>query len=185
MSDIPISVQMTVAESEAAYNMTVESEINVDHFLENNLIVNGDFSVPGATTDGWTALNSKSSLSVANGRLVLTHNTTGNGRYSISCAVDTIAGHTYFLKFKYKKTLADATASRIVDIRLGGLDGELVNRKPDLQPNDIVENVTAITASANSSSVVFMFGGNIGLTASNDSMLELYYFEMYDVTDYS
>jgi hypothetical protein len=61
--------------------------------------------------------------------------------------------------------------------------GQEATRVLNIDQNNIIENVFAIKATANSSNLVIIFGGNISTEASNNPMLELYYIEMYDITD--
>ncbi len=191
MSNIPISVQMDVAESAVAYNMTVEDQIVVNPSPALiNMITNGDFSVAGATTDGWTTnYPVRAELAVSSGRLVMSCISLTNVSYGMQYAVNTESSHTYLIKYKFKKTLGDNDGDgKVVRIMLGtgtGTSGSEVCRKIGLSQNDIVEDVCAITAGDDYTTLLFTFGGGIATTAVEvgDSMLELYYAEMYDITD--
>ena len=147
-----------------------------------NMIANGDFSAPDATTDGWSAIRPEnSSIAVSGGKLVLTHTGTHNYNYGISYAVNTTADHIYYIRYKVTKTLTDDDGdAKILQIMLGT---EIATCIRPLSQNDVVENVVAFKTSANETSLQITFGGNITTTAANESMLELSYIEMYDVTD--
>jgi hypothetical protein len=150
------------------------------------LITNGDFSVPGATTDGWAAYSPyQSSIAVADGKLILTHTVTNNRLYGVKCAVNTQADHIYYVRYKIKKTESDSDSdAKILRFILGAdYSGQEATRVLNIVQNNIIENVFAIKATANSSNLVIIFGGNISTEASNNPMLELYYIEMYDITD--
>lgn len=147
-----------------------------------NMIANGDFSQVGATTDGWSSVNpSRSTIAVTDGKLVLTHTTTSNGNYGVSYAVNTQAGHIYYFRFKVARTIGGGDAdSEVIQVMLGT---EVAYVARGLSQNDIVESVAAYKTSSAESTLNFQFGGSIGTAAANDSMMELYYVEMYDVTD--
>ena len=148
----------------------------------SNMIANGDFSQAGATTDGWSSVNpSRSTIAVTDGKLVLTHTTTSNGNYGMSYAVNTQAGHIYYFRFKVARTIGGSDGdSAVIQIMLGTEVAYVVR---GLSQNDIVESVAAYKTSSAESTLIFQFGGSIGTAAANDSMMELYYVEMYDVTD--
>lgn len=186
MSDIPISVQMTVAESEAAFNMSVEDQIVVNPAPSpTNMITNGDFSAAGATTDGWSAIfPTCSSIAISDGKLVLTHTRTANVLYGVQYDLPVESGHTYYVRFKLKKTIDDSDAdSKVVNILFDGTAADNAFCIRRLTQDDIVENVCAHTATSNNTNLQITFGGNISAAASNESMLELWYIEMYDITD--
>lgn len=187
MSNIPISVQMTVAESAVAYNMTVEDQIVVNPSPAlTNMITNGDFSQAGATTDGWASYSpSQSTIAVTDGKLVLTHTATNNRLYGVKCNVNTQANHIYYVRYKIKKTESDSDGDAKVLRFIFGADysGQEATRVVNITQDTVLENVFAIKAYANSSNLCILFGGNIGTEASNNSMFEVYYIEMYDVTD--
>ena len=146
-----------------------------------NLITNGDFSVTGATTNGWSAVNPRrSTIEVSNNKLVLTHTATNNNSYGVSYAVNTTSGHTYYIKFKVTKTLDNTDGDgRGIDIKFGST---VVRRIPNLVQDQVVESICAFTASEDNTSLQITFMGNIGSTAANESMLEVWYIELYDIT---
>lgn len=220
--EIPINVNMEVEESQMAFNMEVDEEIDVTVIqgtdvsdttaveadvltgkkfhkadgslatgtfsipVPTNMISNGDFSQAGATTDGWAAYSPyQSSIAVADGKLILTHTVTNNRLYGVKCAVNTQADHIYYVRYKIKKTESDSDSdAKILRFILGAdYSGQEATRVLNIDQNNIIENVFAIKATANSSNLVIIFGGNISTEASNNPMLELYYIEMYDITD--
>lgn len=151
-----------------------------------NMITNGDFSQAGATTDGWAAYSpTRSTIEISDGKLVLVHTTTSNYLYGVTYNVQTVADHVYYVRYKIKKTEADSDGDAKVLRFILGADhsGQEATRVVNISQNDIIENVFAIKADATSEKLVILFGGNIATAASNNSMLELYYIEMYDVTD--
>lgn len=154
-------------------------------FFSNNLIENGDFSVSGATTDGWSAMSaSHSTIAVSGGALVLTHTVTSSRNYGIDYDVSTQAGHTYLVRYKYKKTLsATSSNAQTVYALLRGVKDNYLSRVSEIAQNDIIENVGMITTDSANTQLRFSFGGSITQAAANDSMLELYYVELYDITD--
>lgn len=147
-----------------------------------NMIANGDFSAAGATTDGWRSIRpSYSSIAISDGKLVLTHTGTNNYNYGISYSVDTTAGHTYYIRYKLTKTMSDSDGdAKIVQILLGS---EIATCIRAITQDTVIENVVAFTTSSSETSLQFTFGGSIATSASNESMMELWYVEMYDVTD--
>ena len=195
MADITVSYKgTTIAEVSASGTTTLgtsgkycEDDIEIDYVKPSaptptNMITNGDFSQAGATTDGWSSVNpSRSTIAVTDGKLVLTHTTTNNGNYGMSYAVNTQADHTYYFRFKVARTIGGSDGdSAVIQIMLGS---EIAYVVRGLNQNDIVESVAAYKTSSSETTLKFQFGGAIGTTAANDSMMELYYIEMYDVTD--
>lgn len=151
-----------------------------------NMITNGDFSAAGATTDGWAATTpSRSSLSITNGRLVLTLDSPQGNTYGIEYNVQTIVGHTYLVKMKVKKTLNDNDSDGKVLNCLFGTTSTSVMRFQGISQDDVIESTFALTAVDNNSVFRFQFGGVISASATTagDSMLELSYVKMYDITD--
>lgn len=217
--EIPINVNMEVEESQMAFDMKVDEDINViviqgtdvpdttavesdvlegkkfhkaDGSLatgtfsipvQTNMITNGDFSQSGATTDGWASIRPNyASIAISGGKLVLTHTATSNGAFGVRLSdINTTAGHTYYFRYKFTKTMNDSDAdSKVIDIKLGS---DVATCIRGLTQNDVVENVAAYVAQSNNTTLDIDFGGNIATTASNESMLELWYIEMYDITD--
>lgn len=159
------------------------ANVNVSSPSLTNMIANGDFSVSGATTDGWSSVNpTRSTIAVTDGKLVLTHTATSNGSYGLSYSVSTTADHIYLFKFKVARTIGGSDAdAAIIQLFLGT---EVVSCYRSLSQGSIVENYASFKPSQGESTLRFTFGGNVGTTASNDSMMELYYVEMYDITQY-
>lgn len=153
---------------------------NIPSLTFTNLLSNGDFS---NGTTGWSAVRTaNSSISVSNGTLILTHTSTSNTLYGVSCSVSITSGHTYYIKYKLKKTMSDSDGdARIIQIRFGTSDVATCIR--NITQDTVLENVCTYKATTDSSSLQFVFGGNIATTASSESMLEVYYAEIYDVTD--
>lgn len=188
MSNIPISVQMTVAESDMAYNMTVQDQIVVNPApAPTNMITNGDFSAAGATTDGWSPFSpSHSTIAVTDGKLVLTHTVTNNRNYGVKYAINTQNGHCYLVKFKLKKTESDDNVNaKVVVVSLGNnnTNGIRIGTYQNLTQNSIIESACAIEANSDYTELRIGFQAGVSTAASNNSMLELYYVEMYDITD--
>lgn len=151
-----------------------------------NMITNGDFSAAGATTDGWSSIRpAYSSIAISGGKLVLTHTGQNNSLYGIQLSNLTIeSGHTYYLRFKATKTMEDTDGdARILDIKFNGTAADNILCIRALTQNTIVENVCAHVAESSNTNLQITFGGNIATAASNESMLELSYIEMYDITD--
>lgn len=199
MPDITVSYKgNTIGTIDATGRHTVdaqgyymEDDVTIDYVKPGgstpsltNLIQNGDFSVQGATTNGWSSLNSNATIAVIGGKLVLTHTITSNRAYGFYYNVNTIAGHSYFIKYKFTKTIVDDDIdARGVILNLAGTTTNEITRRTGLTQNTVVESVTAITATGSNTKLEFRFLGNISTAASNDSMLELWYVEMYDITD--
>lgn len=194
MSDFIIPVNMGVSESQQSFLMSVSEQINVDPGPHpDNLIANGDFSAQGATTDGWTTTYpARCEVNVTNSRLVLTVTNKSNVNYGIIYSVDIEANHTYLIRYKYKKTLggsdSDGKKVRVLfgDISTGNNSGnQEVSRMYDLTQNDIVENLGCQKANTDYNTISLCFDNAITSTAceNGDSLLELYYIEMYDITD--
>lgn len=151
-----------------------------------NMITNGDFSQAGATTDGWTAYSPyHSTIAITDGKLVLTHTVTNNRLYGVTYNVQTTADHIYYVRYKIKKTEADSDGdAKVLRFILGAdYSGQEATRIANITQDAIIENVFAIKADATSAKLIILFGGNIATAASDNSMLELYYIEMYDITD--
>lgn len=196
MADITISYKgNTIAEVSASGTTTLETagkycedDIAIDYVkpaapTPTNMIANGDFSAVGATTDGWASIRPNyASIAISGGKLVLTHTATSNGPYGVRLSnINTTAGHTYYFRYKFTKTMNDSDAdSKVIDIKLGSDVAKCIR---GLTQNDVVENVAAYVAQSNNTTLDIDFGGNIATTASNESMLELWYIEMYDITD--
>lgn len=152
-----------------------------------NMITNGDFSVAGATTDGWTATYpARVSLSISNSRLVMTCTSKSNVAYGLMYPVTIVSGHSYLIRYKLLKTLNDADGdARVVRVMFGNSADFEVQRRTGLVQNDEYETVCAATADANYTDISICFGGGIATTSVEigESMMELYYIEMYDITD--
>lgn len=148
-----------------------------------NIISNNDFS---DGTTGWATLQpSHSSISVSGGRLVLTHTTTSNRGYGVSCSVNTQAGHTYLIEYKLTKTIVDTDAdARGIYVKFGGLNGEVVGMINGITQDQTITQMVAGTASSAQTTISITFLGNISTAASNDSMMEIWYCNMYDITNY-
>lgn len=157
------------------------ASVNVSSPSLTNMIANGDFSISGATTDGWSSVNpTRSTIAVTDGKLVLTHTATSNGSYGLSYSVSTTADHIYLFKFKVARTIGGADAdAAIIQLFLGT---EVVSCYRSLSQGSIVESYASFKPSSSESTLRFTFGGNIGTAAENDSMMELYYVQMYDIT---
>lgn len=154
--------------------------------VPTNMIANGDFSAPGATTDGWSLVSpSHSSISVSGGALVMTHTVTSNRAFGVIYPVQMLAGHTYLCKIRYKKTASDDDAdARIVrQIASEGSAFDYIGLQTGLAQNDVIEGAWAGTMSADRSELRITFNGAIVTAASNESMLEIYKVELYDITD--
>lgn len=151
-----------------------------------NMITNGDFSVAGATTDGWSSNYAKGTVSIADGKLVLSCSSTSNVAFGVQYDLNIQSGHVYLIRFKFKKTLGDSDADgKVVRIMFGNTSGFEICRKIGLTQNTVVENICAIEADASYTNILFCFGNGIGTTgySAGDSLLELFYVEMYDITD--
>ena len=149
-----------------------------------NMITNGEWSGSGATTTGWSSINTQASVSIISGKLVLTHNTTSNRAYGVYYSVNTQAGHTYAIAYKLTKTMVDTDAdARGIIIGFGSTSGQEITRITSVTQGTTLENVTAATASSNDTQIRFTFLGSIATAASSDSMLEFEYVRMYDITD--
>ncbi len=199
MSDITVKYKgSTIATMDASGTKTLETQgkyceddIEIAYVkptapAPTNMITNGDFSAAGATTDGWTAtIPSRSSLSITNGRLVLTLDSPAGNTYGIEYNVQTSVGHTYLVKMKVKKTLNDNDSDGKVLLCLFGTTSTNVMRFQGISQDDVIESTFALTAVDNNSVFRFQFGGVIAAsgTTAGDSMLEFYYVEMYDITD--
>lgn len=151
-----------------------------------NLITNGDFSAAGATTDGWSAIvPAKSSLSISDGRLVLTLDTPQSNTYGVQYSVNTTAGHTYLINVKVKKTLNDADADAKVINCLFGTTLTNYMRYTGVAQNDVIDSTFALEATENNSVIRIQFGGSISSSAitAGESMFEFFHVKMYDITD--
>lgn len=158
-----------------------------------NMISNGDFSQAGATTDGWSSTNVRATVGISDGRLVLTHTTTSNITYGLRYdGINLIQGHKYMVKFKLKKTMNDDDGdSKVVDVRFATQLSDLVTaastyttlRRINVVQDTIIEQISAFIAEDDYTCLGFIFGGAIATAAANESMLELYYVELYDITD--
>lgn len=148
-----------------------------------NMITNGEWSGSGATTTGWASINTQASISISGGKLVLTHNTTSNRLYGVSYSVNTTENHIYLIKYKLTKTMVDTDADARGIIISFGASAQEITRVTGVTQNTVLENVTASKANSNYSQIRFTFLGSIATTASSDSMMELEYVEMYDITD--
>lgn len=154
-----------------------------------NLITNGDFSAAGATTDGWYAYSPyQSTIAISDGKLVLTHTETSNRIYGVYYPINIVAGHSYLVRFKVTKTISDSDSdARYVTVRfLNGTTMDYLSTlfyKYPVTQDSIVESVGALTATNNYDRIYFGFSGYISDAASNESMLELWYVDLYDITD--
>lgn len=154
-----------------------------------NLITNGDFSAAGATTDGWYALSpQQSTIAVSDGKLVLTHTATSNRAYGIYYPISIESGHSYLVRFKVTKTMNDSDSdSRYITIRfLNGTTYDYLSTlffKNPVTQDSIVESVGAVKAPDNYDKIFVGFNSGITTDASNESMLALWYIELYDITD--
>lgn len=148
-----------------------------------NIISNSDFS---DGTTGWSSLQpSYSSIALSGGKLVLTHTTTSNRNYGVSCSVNTQAGHTYLIEYKLTKTIVDTDGdARGISVKFGGINGQVVGMINGITQDQTITRMVAGTADSNLTSISITFLGNIGTAASNDSMMEIWYCNMYDITDY-
>lgn len=148
-----------------------------------DIMTNGDFS---DGTTGWSSINAQATVSVSGGVLTLTHVTTSNRNYGVYGTVATQAGHIYLIKYKLKKTMVDTDAdARGIVIGFGDTStGQAITTIRNVAQNDVLEQVTAIRATANETQIRFNFLGSIATAASNDSMMEIEYVEVYDITDY-
>lgn len=148
-----------------------------------NLISNNDFS---DGTTGWSALQTNySSIALSGGKLVLTHTTTSNRNYGVSCSVNTQAGHTYLIEYKLTKTIVDTDGdARGISVKFGGINGQVVGMINGITQDQTITRMVAGTADSNLTSISITFLGNIATAASNDSMMEIWYCNMYDITGY-
>lgn len=150
-----------------------------------NLIQNGDFSVQGATTNGWSSLQpSHSSISISGGKLVLTHTVTSNRGYGVSYAVNIQADHVYLVHYKMTKTMVDSDSdAKGIRVLFGGFTGQLSGVMNGLTQDMTFEGWSCAKAESAQTKLSFTFLGSIATAASNDSMFELWFVEMYDITD--
>ena len=149
-----------------------------------NLITNGDFSVAGATTDGWSSTNAQSSIAVSGGKLVLTHDTTSNRLYGVYCDVTTQAGHIYLIDYKLTKTMSDSDSdARGIIIGFGDTSGQAIMTKLNVAQDTVLQNATAAKAESDNTQIRITFLGSISTAATSESMLEIEYIKMYDITD--
>lgn len=149
-----------------------------------NMITNGDFSAPGATTAGWSSLTTQASIAVSGGKLVLTHNTTSNRNYGVYVDVNTQAGHTYLIEYKITKSMVDTDAdARGIIIGFGTTSDQEITRITGVTQGTTLQGVTAAIAAANQTRLRITFLGSIATAAASDSMLEIEYLKMYDITD--
>lgn len=150
-----------------------------------NLIQNGDFSVQGATTNGWSALQPiHSSIAISSGKLVLTHTVTSNRVYGVSYAVNIQAGHTYLIHYKMTKTASDSDGdAKGIRVLFGNTSGQQVGVRNAITQGTTFEGWACAEAEANNTSLSLAFLGNISTAAADDSMFELWFAEMYDITD--
>ena len=154
--------------------------------IPTNMITNGDFSVSGATTDGWSSNYAKGTVSIADGKLVLSCVSPSNVAFGVQYDLNIQSGHVYLIRFKFKKTLGDSDPDgKVVRIMFGSSSYLEVCRKIGLIQNTVVENMCAIQADAAYTNILICFAGGIGSTgySAGDSLLELFYIEMYDITD--
>lgn len=146
-----------------------------------NMIENGDFH---DGTNGWSSINTQASISVSGGELILTHNTTSNRNYGVYCDVNTQAGHTYLIEYKLKKTMVDTDAdARGIIIGFGTTSDQEITRITGVTQGTTLEGVTAAVAAANQTRLRITFLGPIATAAASDSMLEIEYLRMFDITD--
>ena len=160
--------------------------VDVSAPAPTNMITNGDFSVAGATTDGWSSNYAKGIVSIADGKLVLSCVSPSNVAFGVQYDLSIQSGHVYLIRFKFKKTLGDSDPDgKVVRIMFGSISDEEICRKIGLTQNTIVENVCAVKADAAYTNILICFGGGFGSTgySSGDSLLELFFVEMYDITD--
>lgn len=148
-----------------------------------NIISNNDFS---DGTTGWASLQpSYSSIALSGGKLLLTHTTTSNRNYGVSCSVNTQAGHTYLIEYKITKTIVDTDGdARGISVKFGGINGQVVGMINGITQDQTITQMVAGTADSNLTSISITFLGNIATAASNDSMMEIWYCNMYDITGY-
>ena len=149
-----------------------------------NLLPNGDFH---DGTNGWSAISpNHSSISVANGWLVLTHTATSTRAYGVSVSVATVVGHAYLFVCTLKKTMSDSDAdSLVVNVQFGsGATAPLyLSRYTGVTQDTTLNIVGAGRAIENNSVIHIRFGGSIATAASNESMMELHDVRLYDITD--
>ena len=146
-----------------------------------NMIANWDFH---DGTNGWSSINTQASISVSGGKLILTHNTTSNRNYGVYCDVTVQAGHIYLIKYKLTKSIDDTDGdARGIIIWFGTTSGQEITRITGVAQGTTLENVTAARADASATQIRITFLGPISTTASSDSMLEIEYVKMYDITD--
>lgn len=202
MADITISYKgATISEVSASGTTTLETagkycedDITLQYVKSGgatptNMITNGDFSVQGATTDGWYSWSPyQSTIAITGGKLVLTHTETSNRLYGVYYPINIVAGHSYLVRFKVTKTLSDSDSDgRYVTVRfLNGSTMDYLSTlfyKYPVTQDSIVESVGALTATNNYDKIYVGFLGYISDAASNESMLEMSYIELYDITD--
>ena len=146
-----------------------------------NMIANWDFH---DGTNGWSSINTQASIAVSGGKLVLTHNTTSNRNYGVYCDVNTQAGHTYLIEYKLKKSMVDTDAdARGIIIGFGTTSDQEITRINGVTQGTTLEGVTAAVAAANQTRLRITFLGSIATAAASDSMMEIEYLKMYDITD--
>lgn len=146
-----------------------------------NMIANWDFH---DGTNGWSSINTQASISVSGGKLILTHNTTSNRNYGVYCDINVQAGHIYLIKYKLTKSIDDTDGdARGIIIWFGTTSGQEITRITGVAQGTTLENVTAARADASATQIRITFLGPISTTASSDSMLEIEYVKMYDITD--
>lgn len=147
----------------------------------SNLITNGDFS---DGTTGWSSLQAQSSIQVSGGKLQLIHNTTSNRNYGVSYAVNLTAGHLYLVHFKLTKSIVDTDSdARGIRVMFGGISGQQAGAMTGITEGTTFEAWACAEADSNQTSLSWTFLGNIATAASNDVMFELWFAEMYDITD--
>ena len=146
-----------------------------------NMIANWDFH---DGTNGWSSINTQASISVSGGKLILTHNTTSNRNYGIYCDVTVQAGHIYLIEYKLTKSMVDTDGdARGIIIGFGTTSDQEITRITGVTQGTTLENVTAARANASATQIRITFLGSIATAASSDSMLEIEYVKMYDLTD--
>ena len=146
-----------------------------------NIIANWDFH---DGTNGWSSINTQASISVSGGKLILTHNTTSNRNYGVYCDVTVQTGHIYLIEYKLTKSMVDTDSdARGIIIGFGTTSGQEITRVTGVTQGTTLENVTAARADASATQIRITFLGSIATAASSDSMLEIEYVKMYDITD--
>lgn len=195
MSDITIGYKgSTIATIDASGTTTLgtsgkycEDDITLQYVrpggggAPTNMIANWDFH---DGTNGWSSINTKASISVSGGKLILTHNTTSNRKYGAYCDVTVQTGHIYLIEYKLTKSMVDTDSdARGIIIGFGTTSGQEINRITGVTQGTTLENVTAARADASATQIRITFLGPIATEASSDSMLEIEYVKMYDITD--